>query len=46
MLRAMSEIGIPKAHIIASSLGSQIAILMRTSAPGAQRIFPFIIKRD
>lgn len=35
MLRAMSEIGIANAHIFAASLGSQIAIVMQTLAPGA-----------
>jgi pimeloyl-ACP methyl ester carboxylesterase len=39
MLQAMSVIGIPKAHIFASSLGSQIAVVMQSLAPGAQRLF-------
>lgn len=32
----MSEIGIPKAHIFATSLGTQVAVVMQTLAPGVK----------
>jgi hypothetical protein len=30
----MNGIGIPKAHLLATSLGTQIAVVMQTLAPG------------
>lgn len=41
MLSAMSEIGISKAHIFGASLGSQVAVVMQTLAPGAQEMSSF-----